>query len=100
MPKRLQRFRASGFGEWGPGDMGLSLNLPDGHGPNRTLHPEMRAARARIMKAYKANDVVFLNTVREHDVTDMIDEGVRIGAGADAATMAKGRKYTGRTMPW
>ena len=89
-----------GFGEWGPGDMGLSLNLPDGHGPNRSLHPEMRKARSRIMKAYKANNVVFLNTVREHDVTDMIDEGVRIGAGADAATMAKGRKHTGRTMPW
>ena len=68
--------------------------------PNRSLHPEMRKARSRIMKAYKANDVVFLNTVREHDITEMIDEGVRIGAGADAATMAKGRKYTGRTMPW
>ncbi len=89
-----------GFGEWGPGDMGLSLNLPDGHGPNRALHPEMRAARARIMKAYKANNVAFLNTVREHDVTEMFDEGVRIGAGANEATMAKGRAYTGRTMPW
>ena len=89
-----------GFAEWGPGDMGISLNLPDGHGPNRTLHPRMREARATVVGACKANNLAFLNTVREHDVTELIDEGVRIGAGADAATMEKGRKYTGRTMPW
>ena len=89
-----------GFAEWGPGDMGISLNLPDGHGPNRSLHPRMREARKRVMNACKANNLAFLNTVRESDVTEMIDEGVRIGAGASEATMAKGRAYTGRTMPW
>lgn len=89
-----------GFAEWGPGDMGLSLDLPDGHGPNRSLHPRMRAARQTVLDACKANKLAFLNTVREEDVTEMIDEGVRIGAGASEATMAKGRKYTGRTMPW
>ena len=89
-----------GFAEWGPGDMGISLNLPDGHGPNRSLHPKMREARATVMKACENNNLAFLNTVRESDVIEMIDEGVRIGAGASEATMAKGRKYTGRTMPW
>lgn len=89
-----------GFAEWGPGDMGLSLGLPDGHGPNRSLHPEMRAARSRVLNACKANKIPFLNTIRENDVTDMIDEGVRIGAGASAAAMAKGREHTGRKMPW
>ncbi len=88
-----------GFAEWGPGDMGLSLDLPDGHGPNQSLHPRMRDARARVLNACKNNKLAFLNTVREDDVTEMFDEGVRIGAGASQATMAKGREYTGRTMP-
>ncbi len=89
-----------GFAEWGPGDMGLSMNLPDGHGPNDSLHPEMRKARQTVIDACKRNSLAFLNTVRIGDVTEMIDEGVRIGAGADDATMAKGREYTGRKMPW
>lgn len=88
-----------GFAEWGPGDMGMSLNLPDGHGPNPLLHPRMREARTRVMNACKANRLAFLNTVRESDVTEMIDEGVQIGSGSEAA-MAKGRKHTGRKMPW
>ncbi len=89
-----------GFAEWGPGDMALSLDLPDGHGPNRSLHPRMRQARATVLNACRKNKLAFLNTVREDDVTEMFDEGVRIGAGASAAAMAKGRQYTGRTMRW
>lgn len=89
-----------GFAEWGPGDMGISLNLPDGHGPNRSLHPQMREARAKVLNACKKNNLAFLNTVRENDVTDMIDEGVRIGAGASLATAERGRRYTKRQMPW
>lgn len=88
-----------GFAEWGPGDMGLSLNLPDGHGPNRSLHPEMRKARQTVIDACKANKLAFLNTVRENDVIEMFKEGVRIGAGASEATMVKARKHTDRTMP-
>jgi hypothetical protein len=30
----------------------------------------------------------------------MIDEGVKIGAGANEATANKGREYTKRQMPW
>ena len=89
-----------GFAEWGPGDMGISLDLPDGHGPNRLLHPRMREARSKVLNACKKNNIAFLNTVRENDVEAMIDEGVKIGAGANEATANKGRVYTKRQMPW
>jgi len=89
-----------GFAEWGPGDMGISLDLPDGHGPTRTLHPKMREARAKVLAACKKNKIAFLNTVRENDVTEMIDEGVMIGSGGGAETANKGRIYTKRKMPW
>jgi 4-hydroxy-2-oxoheptanedioate aldolase len=87
------------FAEWGPGDMGISLNLPDGHGANETLHPQMREARARVLAACKKYNLAFLNTVRPNDVDKMIDEGVRIGAGGQEAA-EKGRRYTKRQMPW
>lgn len=87
------------FAEWGPGDMGISLGLPDGHGANETLHPEMAKARSRVLAACKANKLAFLNTVRPNDVEEMIKEGVRIGAGGEEAAN-KGRKFTKREMPW
>lgn len=87
------------FAEWGPGDMGISLNLPDGHGANETLHPEMAAARKRVLEATKKAKIAFLNTVRPNDVEKMIDEGVRIGSGGQEAA-EKGRRYTKRKMPW
>ncbi len=89
-----------GFAEWGPGDMGMSLNLPDGHAANDDLHPRMREARAKVLAACKKNGLAFLNTVRPNDVTEMIDEGVMIGAGASPETADKGRRYTKRQMPW
>jgi 4-hydroxy-2-oxoheptanedioate aldolase len=88
------------FAEWGPGDMGISLELPDGHGANETLHPKMREARARVLAACKKNKLAFLNTVRENDVEEMIKEGVMIGAGGSPATVEKGRRFTKREMPW
>ncbi|MBM3785081.1 MAG: hypothetical protein FJW30_12015 [Acidobacteria bacterium] len=89
-----------GFAEWGPGDMGLSLRLPDGHGANETLHPEMAKARSRVLAACKANKLAFLNTVRANDITKMIDEGVRICSGAGPEVADAGRRYTKRQMPW
>jgi len=89
-----------GFSEWGPGDMGISLDLPDGHAANDQLHPKMLAARNRVLAACKKSGIAFLNTVRDSDVESMIDEGVMIGAGAGAAVADKGRKYTKRQMPW
>jgi 4-hydroxy-2-oxoheptanedioate aldolase len=88
------------FAEWGPGDMGISLDLPDGHVANDELHPMMREARSRVLAACKKHGLAFLNTVRENDVTAMIDEGVMVGAGANPATADKGRKHTNRQMPW
>jgi 4-hydroxy-2-oxoheptanedioate aldolase len=88
-----------GFAEWGPGDMGLSLGLPDGHLPNQELHPKMADARARVLAACKKNKLAFLNTVRPEDVELMIKEGVRIGSGGREAA-EKGRRFTKRTMPW
>jgi 4-hydroxy-2-oxoheptanedioate aldolase len=87
------------FAEWGPGDMGLSLNLPDGHAANDQLHPEMAKARARVLEACKRNKLAFLNTVRPNDVEQMIAEGVRIGSGGQEAA-EKGRRHTKRQMPW
>jgi len=52
------------------------------------------------LAACKQNNLAFLNTVRLNDVTDMIDEGVMIGAGASPEVADKGRKYTKRKMPW
>ena len=88
------------FAEWGPGDMGISLSLPDGHGRNSELHPQMLAARKRVLDACKANKLAFLNTVRMDDIEEMIKEGVMIGAGASAEVAEKGRRFTKRQMPW
>jgi 4-hydroxy-2-oxoheptanedioate aldolase len=88
------------FAEWGPGDMGISLTLPDGHVANDQLHPVMREARAKVLAACKKNKLAFLNTVRENDIEEMIKEGVMIGAGARPEVADKGRKFTKRQMPW
>jgi 4-hydroxy-2-oxoheptanedioate aldolase len=88
------------FAEWGPGDMGISLTLPDGHVANDQLHPVMREARAKVLAACKKNKLAFLNTVRLDDVEEMIKEGVMIGAGARPEVADKGRKFTKRQMPW
>ncbi len=88
------------FAEWGPGDMGISLELPDGHTANNELHPQMREARAKVLAACKKNNLAFLNTVRESDVEEMIKEGVMIGAGGGPAAVEKGRRFTKRQMPW
>lgn len=86
-----------GFAEWGPGDMGMSLGYEDNHDPP---YPEyMLAARARVFAACKSAGIAFLNGVNPDNVTEMLDDGVRIGSGgAEAAEI--GRRHTGRTMPW
>ena len=49
------------FAEWGPGDMGMSLGMPDAHDP--PYGPEMLAARAKVLAACKANKLAFLEQV-------------------------------------
>ena len=86
------------FAEWGPGDMGMSFGFADNH--DEPFPAEMEDARSRILAACKANDIKFLNSVYEHDVTMRIDEGVSICAGRDGEAAAKiGRAHTKRTMP-
>ena len=85
------------FAEWGPGDMGLSFGHLDRHDP--PYPPEMTEARSRVKAACEKNGLRFLNSARASDVTEMIDEGVKVVAGRqDAAEI--GRKHTGRTIPW
>ncbi|MBM4419344.1 MAG: hypothetical protein FJ033_13695 [Chloroflexi bacterium] len=88
-----------GFAEWGPGDMGMSLGFPDNH--DEPYPAPMQDARDRVLAACKSNGVFFLNMVLESDVTQRIDEGVRVCAcgrsGERAAAI--GRQHTRRTMP-
>ncbi len=91
------------YGEWGPGDQGMSHGYPDSHDP--PYPPEMTVARERIMAAYKRNNVRFRSGWRDTDMTveeqtkKLIDEGV-MDVGVSEAGADYGRKYTGRTMPW
>ncbi len=85
------------FAEWGPGDMGFSfgfLERPPGPYPEA-----MQRARSRVLAATKAAGIFFLNSVTEGDVEAMIEEGVMIGA-ANREAAEKGRRHTGRRMPW
>jgi 4-hydroxy-2-oxoheptanedioate aldolase len=87
------------FAEWGPGDMGLSLGFPMAPTDGPGMPDPMRQARAKVLAACKANKKFFLNTVKPDTVAAMIDEGVMIGSGGEAAATA-GRKYSKRPQPW
>jgi 4-hydroxy-2-oxoheptanedioate aldolase len=76
------------FAEWGPGDMGFWLLGPPQ--PDQVNHPDMRAARARVLKATKDAKIFFLNSCNDKDVVDMIKEGVMICTGGYQV----GRKFT------
>ena len=84
-----------GFAEWGPGDMSLSFNVSRAEMPLVLVD-----ARARILAATKKAGIPFLNQVNERNVEAMIDEGVRIGAGAGPEVADQGRRHTQRRMPW
>ena len=84
------------FAEWGPGDMALSLGIPDAREP---MPKPMQEARAKVLAACKRHKILFLNTVRPNDVEAMIKEGVMIGAGGQEAAEI-GRRFTKRPQPW
>jgi 4-hydroxy-2-oxoheptanedioate aldolase len=87
------------FAEWGPGDMGMSLGLPDAHDP--PYPPQMVAARNKVLAACKANKLAFLEQVTPENVVEQIAAGVMVGAGKHAAEAAQiGRRHTGRAEPW
>jgi 4-hydroxy-2-oxoheptanedioate aldolase len=87
------------FAEWGPGDMGMSLGLPDAHDP--PYPAEMVAARNKVLAACKANKLAFLEQVTPDNVVQQIADGVMVGAGKHAAEAAQiGRRHTARAEPW
>jgi 4-hydroxy-2-oxoheptanedioate aldolase len=87
------------FAEWGPGDMGMSLGLPDAHDP--PYPPQMIDARNRVLAACKANKLAFLEQVTPENVVEQIRAGVMVGAGRQAQAAAEiGRRHTARVEPW
>ncbi len=79
-----------GFGEGGPGDMGLSLGYPP-------RDPRLQEIEDKIFKAAKAQKRYWLG-VNGRDIENSITEGHMIGSGE--ATAAAGRKFTKRAMPY
>jgi 4-hydroxy-2-oxoheptanedioate aldolase len=93
-----------GMAEWGPGDMGMSLNLPDAHDP--PYPPEMDDARNKVKNALDANGVAFYSGWNDDTMTEeqrvdyMLNTlGSRMIGSPDRETADIGRKMTGRTMP-
>jgi 4-hydroxy-2-oxoheptanedioate aldolase len=74
--------------------MRMSLNAPG------ETAPAMVAARARVLAATKKAGIAFLNQVNAKNIEQMIEEGVRVGAGANAALVDRARRHTKRRMPW
>jgi 4-hydroxy-2-oxoheptanedioate aldolase len=88
------------FAEWGPGDMGMSLGHSDAHDP--PYPDDMWAARNKVFAATKAAGIAFLEGMTAQNVTQKIDEGVRVSsAGRGGQEIAEiGRRHTRRQMPW
>ena len=85
------------FAEWGPGDMGMSFGYRNIPSPYPV---EMLEARDRVFIACKAVGVAFLEGASPNDVSDGIDQGVRIfSAGSTGEVADAGRSYTNRSMP-
>ena len=85
------------FAEWGPGDMGMSFGYRNIPSPYPV---EMLEARDRVFIACKAAGVAFLEGASPNDVSDSIDQGVRIFSAGSAGEVADaGRSYTNRSMP-
>ncbi len=86
------------YAEWGPGDMGMSLGFLDNHDP--PYPPAMAAARKRVMAANRAAHIGFLETVRMDTIEALFKEGTNVTHGTSLELVNKGRKLTGRQMPW
>jgi 4-hydroxy-2-oxoheptanedioate aldolase len=92
------------FAEWGPGDMGMSLGLPDAHDP--PYPKKMDDARKRVQAACDAAGVAFLCSWNDRSMTPeqrarhLLKMGVKVISGADGERMAtEGRKISKRKMP-
>jgi 4-hydroxy-2-oxoheptanedioate aldolase len=86
------------FAEWGPGDMGMALGLPEAHDP--PYSPEMAAIRTRVFNAIRANQLSFFDLVTPDDLIAKLDDGLMICGTASAEQAARGRTHTKRPTPW
>jgi hypothetical protein len=59
----------------------------------------MQTARDRILAACRNNGIAFLQGCTADNVTERIDEGVRVIAGHSEATAIKGRAHQKRKLP-
>jgi len=85
------------YAEIGPGDLGFSLGYLTTR--NNPYPPEMQTARDRILAACKRNGLAFLEACWPENVTQRIDDGVRVLAGGREDSAVIGRAYQKRTMP-
>ena len=86
-----------GFAEWGPGDLHMSFGIK--RDPDKPMDPRLLEARDRVKAACDANNLAFLEGATQENITEKIDEGVRIIAGHREDTAEVGRSYSKRTMP-
>ena len=86
-----------GFAEWGPGDLHMSFGIK--RDPDKPMDPRLLEARDRVKAACDANNLAFLEGATPENITEKIDEGVRIIAGHREDTAEVGRSYSKRTMP-
>jgi hypothetical protein len=66
---------------------------------SKPMDPRLAEARERVKNACKENGLAFLDGCSPENITDKIDEGVRIVAGHRTETAEVGRAYSKRTMP-
>jgi len=101
------------WGEWGPGDMTMSLlglDRPrgDGTGANTAVPaglpalgaPILEEARARVFDAFKANDKRILHGSTLANIEELIRWGVMVTHGPTEELTNKGRRFTEREMPY
>ena len=86
-----------GFAEWGPGYLHMSFGIK--REPSKPMDPRLLEARDRVKAACEANNLAFLEGATPEDITEKIDEGVRIIAGHREDTAEIGRAHSKRTMP-
>jgi 4-hydroxy-2-oxoheptanedioate aldolase len=86
-----------GFAELGPGDLGLSLGYTTLQ--RRPYPPEMEAARAKVFAACQKNKLAFLEGATPENITQRLDEGVRVISGHNQEVARIGRAHQRRTMP-
>ena len=87
------------FAEHGPRDMGLSYGYLEGRA-DPPVPAEVDSAGAKVLRLCKKLNIAFLDNVLADNVEKQIDRGVMIGAGRQQDAAEKGRRYTGRKMPW